>query len=322
MSKTERLHNETDFEYKLRLCKLKINREIDLDWEEIVELLDLDVSPDHLRKTAYGLIEYDEYIHGFNGVATTILSLSDLHYPYVKDFHLLEDYVDKIDILQLNGDLVDFASISKFPKYHRASVIEELIGCRKYLIDLINYIKPKKVIANYGNHEVRLGAFMAKTDNDIQELMSLTGLDYLFEDGFVHYDRSSGTKTKYEPLTEVFPDIEIIYTKNWFSQIGDAIFAHPKTFSSAPLKTAEKALYWFRNEGYNFTQMIMSHTHRIGQYKIGNSTIIEQGAFCHTDKMDYGDGLLINSQKQGFVILCQDKDGKTIESKTKIITLN
>ena len=44
--------NETDFEYKLRLCKAKINKEIDLDWQEIVDLLKLDVSADHLRKTA------------------------------------------------------------------------------------------------------------------------------------------------------------------------------------------------------------------------------------------------------------------------------
>ena len=63
------------------MCKAKINKEIDLDWQEIVELLDLDISADHLRKTAYGMIEYDEYIHGVNGVDTTILSLSDLHVP-------------------------------------------------------------------------------------------------------------------------------------------------------------------------------------------------------------------------------------------------
>ena len=71
----KRLDNETNFEFKLRLCKSKINKEIDLDWQEIVDILDLDVSADHLRKTAYGMIEYDNYIHGFDGVATTILSI-------------------------------------------------------------------------------------------------------------------------------------------------------------------------------------------------------------------------------------------------------
>ena len=43
-----------NFEKKLELCLQKLNKEIDLDWIEIVELLNLDCSADHLRKTAYG----------------------------------------------------------------------------------------------------------------------------------------------------------------------------------------------------------------------------------------------------------------------------
>ena len=66
----------------------------------------------------------------------------------------------------------------------------------------------------------------------------------------------------------------------------------------------------------------MSHTHRIGQYKIGNSQIYEQGAFCRTDQMRYADGLMVNSQKQGYIVLFQDKDENTIESKTRLVSLN
>ena len=68
--------------------------------------------------------------------------------------------------------------------------------------------------------------------------------------------------------------------------------------------------------------MIMSHTHRIGSYKIGNSNIYEQGACCETDKMMYGDGQLVNSQKQGFIYLCQDNEGNTIDEFTKLVSLN
>ena len=56
MKKYNRYDMETDFEYKFRLCKDKINKNIDLDWSEIVSILNLDVSADHLRKTAYGMI--------------------------------------------------------------------------------------------------------------------------------------------------------------------------------------------------------------------------------------------------------------------------
>ena len=54
--------NNEQFEKKLKLCLQKLNKEIDSDWIEIVQELGLDVSADHLRKTAYGLKEYDDYI--------------------------------------------------------------------------------------------------------------------------------------------------------------------------------------------------------------------------------------------------------------------
>ena len=53
---------ESDFEYKIRLCNAKLNKEIDLDWIEIVQLLGLSCSSDHLRKLAYGYKECADYI--------------------------------------------------------------------------------------------------------------------------------------------------------------------------------------------------------------------------------------------------------------------
>jgi predicted phosphodiesterase len=320
---TERLEGENLFEHKLRLCKAKLNHELDLDWQEIVELLGLNMSADHLRKTAYGMIEYDEYIHGFGGVTTTILSVSDLHVPFAKPLETFRDYAGKIDVLQLNGDILDCMQLSRFNKSYRTSPVDEIIEGRQYIIDLIEMIRPKKVLVNHGNHELRLGQYLAKNlDNELQELMPETAFDYIFVDGFTHYDRKTRAKVKYAPLCEVFEDIEIEYTGTWYSQYKDVLFCHPKAFASSPLRTAEKALYWFRNESFDFKTLVMSHTHRVGSYKIGNSMIYEQGCCCDTNKMKYNDGQLINSQKEGFMIICLDEDGHLINEKTKIITLN
>lgn len=213
--------------------------------------------------------------------------------------------------------------LSRFNKTYRTSPMDEIIEGRQYIIDLIEMIKPKKVLVNHGNHELRMGAYLAKNlDNELQELMPETAFDYIFLDGFTHYNRKTKAKVKYAPLCSVFDDIEIEYTGAWYSKYGEILFCHPKTFASSPLKTAEKALYWFRNEGFNFTALIMSHTHRVGSYKIGNSMIYEQGCCCETKKMKYNDGKLVNSQKEGFMIICLDRDGHVIEDKTKIITLN
>ena len=66
----------------------------------------------------------------------------------------------------------------------------------------------------------------------------------------------------------------------------------------------------------------MAHTHRIGSYKIGNTMIYEQGCCCDTSKMEYAYGKLTTPQREGFIVVYQDNDGKLIESKTHIVRLN
>lgn len=309
-----------------------VNRTENRSYEDLSELLFGEgncFNESEVRKRMYGMKRLIEIIDnenvGGNGVATTILSVSDLHVPFHLDKELLSDYVGQVDILQLNGDIGDMQAISSFPKCYRVSPMEEMIETRQYLIDLITYISPKKVIITYGNHDLRFQAYLAKNlDTDLIELQPDTSIESIVEDGFRHFNKREGTKTEYKPLVEIFKDkgIEIEYSHSWHCQIGDAIFCHPKAFSSGILKTAEKAMYWFRNEGYDFSKLIMAHTHRSGQYTIGKTTIYEQGAFCDTKKNNYSDGKLYNSQKEGFIFLAQDSNGKTIDSKTQLVVLN
>nr|WP_312985304.1 hypothetical protein [Clostridioides sp.] len=58
---TKRKPNETNYEYKRRLCLAKLNREIDLDWSEINDLVGLAQSADHTRKVSYGIEEEYNY---------------------------------------------------------------------------------------------------------------------------------------------------------------------------------------------------------------------------------------------------------------------
>lgn len=324
MYNIERLENETDFEWKLRLCKSKLNREVDLDWQEIVEILGLDVSSDHLRKTAYGMIEYDEYIHGFNGVATTILSLSDMHIPFELPINILSDYAGKVDILQINGDVIDNQSLSKFSKQYRISPMEEIINGRQYLIDLIEYIKPKKVICNYGNHDKRFANYFAKNiDNDALELLPDTSLELIFNEGFKHYDKRSRTKIWYSPIKDIFNDIEIEYIDDWKCKIGKTWFVHPLAYRQNILATCDKAKDYLQDtDREGFDCVCMAHTHSVGDSKKGYVRLLEQGAFARVDEMNYMDGKLTKPQKEGFAIICQDKDGNLLQDKTKVIVLN
>ena len=297
-------------------------KKTDMDWIEIRDMLKLDITPDQLRKQAVGYEEYDNYIHGFNSAVTSILSVSDLHCPFQLDYTLLEKYRNA-DILQINGDVSDMQAISRFSKAYRVSPMEEIIQTRKYLIYLIEYINPKKVVITYGNHDIRFQTYFSKNlDSDLLELMPQTSLELIIIDGFRHFNKREKTKIEYKPLREVFEDIEIDYVNNWYCQIGDCIFCHPTAYSSGILKTAEKAMLWFRNEKFDFKNLVLAHTHRSGQYTIGNTTIYEQGAFCDVKKNNYSDEKLFNSQKEGFIFLCQDNNGNTIKDKTKLIVLN
>ena len=299
-------------------------------WEDIAKQLNeefggLEVSSSAYRKCYqyYMLMNNALKAKGESTIATRILSVSDTHVPFQLPIETLSAYKGRVDILQLNGDICDCQAISKFGKVYRVSPMEEIIEARKYVMDMIEYIQPKKVVVTYGNHDIRFQNYLAKNlDNEMIELMPKTSLELIFVDGFNHYNKREGTKSWYAPIQQLFPYVEIDYVDDWWAQIGDTIFAHPSAFSSGVLKTAEKAMYFFRNEGMIFSELVMAHTHRVGEYYIGNTRIIEQGAFSDVSKNNYNNGRLYNSQKEGFVYLCQDINGKTIREKTELVALN
>lgn len=320
-------HEESFDDYAVRLYTKK--DDYGIDCYQIANILNeesgLKKDESAWRKHYHSFMEGMRYAlsNDEKGVKTKILAISDLHYPFSLPCETFADYAGRVDTIVLNGDLIDHQSISKFPKRYRINPIEELIGLRSYFIELFNMIKPKSVYFTYGNHELRMGDYLAKNlDSEMQELLPETVIDYLVNDGFIHYDRKNHTKVRYVPLASVFEDIDFKWENKWWCQIGDVIFCHPKAFASSPMKTTERAVQWFRNNGILFTTLVMAHTHRIGSYKIGNTMTYEQGACCKTNMMDYADGALINSQKEGFLYLCLDRDGKNMEDKSRLVYLN
>lgn len=278
-----------------------------------------------VRKRMYGMKRLIEIIEAekSSGVATTILSISDLHIPFQLDYTLLAEYRNKIDILQINGDVVDCQALSKFDKQYRISPMEEMILGRQYLIDLIEYLNPSKVVCNYGNHDKRFASYFAKNlDSDILELLPDTSLELIMLDGFHHYDKRSKAKVWYEPLKNVFENIEIEYVDDWKVKIGKTYFVHPLAYKSGFLATAEKAKAYLQDSSRDsFDCVCMAHTHSVGDSMSGYVRLFEQGAFAQVDKMNYMDGKLTKPQKSGFAIICQDETGAIIQDKSKVVVL-
>lgn len=321
----DRLNNETDFEWKLRLCKSKLNHTIDYDWQEIVDALGLDISADHLRKTAYGFVEYDEYMRTSSGAAERILCISDAHVPFNLPISIYKDYVGIVDTIVINGDLLDCWSCSSFPKKYKVDMGEELVLGREYLSGLVNMLSPKKLIIVKGNHEHRMSRYLTdKIGDEVTSVLPSDPLDMIINKGFDVTDARNGIETHYSSIRELYfgSDLEIVYNGDWYEKEGNVIFAHPLSYSSGMLKTTEKAVNYFLRVDRTFTAIVMSHTHKVGSFVQGGIKMYEQGCVCDLNKLNYNNGKLVIPNQNGFMYICLDKNGDIIDSKTRIDTMN
>lgn len=321
-----RLENEDMMAWQIRCCLAKRRKETDMDWIEIRNMLGLDITPDQLRKQAVGYEEYDNYIHGYSGITTKILSISDAHVPFNLPTSIFKEYKNNVDILVFNGDIEDCWSCSSFPRRYRIGLDEEMVLTRQYIIDVINMILPKQVIILMGNHEYRLGRHLTdKLNDDILTIMPDTPLELIVNRGFHVKDRRNKTETWYSSIKELFGEknITVNYTDGeWYKMIGKTIFAHPLSYSSGMLKTTEKAVNFFLRENREFNALCLGHTHKLGSYIQGGIKMYEQGCTCDLSQLDYNNGKLIIPGQNGFIYICHDSDGNIIDSKTRIIPIN
>jgi predicted phosphodiesterase len=247
-----------------------------------------------------------------------------MHCPFNLPKEVFKDYVNKVDIIVFGGDIQDCQSISKFTKKYRVPFSDEMILTRQYIIDVIDYIKPKKVYFIKGNHEVRLINYLSsKISDDLLELMPETPLDLIINNGFYIYNHESSSKTHYLPLVDIYDkkNIELSYTGDWWIKIGDVIFSHPKAFKTNILSTTEKAYLYFLQHGLKFNCIVTAHTHASAFSKYGKCYMYESGSLCH--EPDYaGSGNLQKPQSNGFLFLSLNNNHFDYENSKLIVIDN
>lgn len=321
----ERLQNESELEWQIRLCLAKKRHKLDADWIEIRDALGLDITPDELRKRAAGMLIYDECLHNDSNVAERILCISDAHVPFNLPANIFQDYACRVDTLIFNGDILDCYSCSSFPKLFKLGIDEELVAGRQYLLDVINLIRPKKVIIVTGNHEHRLRRHLVdRLTPDFCSIFTDNPLEFIVEYGFRVKDKINKTETHYSSLRDALADteIEIEFDGGWYIKEGNVLFVHPLAYSAGMLKTTEKAINSFLRLDRTFTGLVMAHTHKIGSFVQGGIKMYEQGCVCDLSRLDYADGKLQLPNQNGFMYICLDNDGNIIDSKTKLVTID
>ena len=93
------------------------------------------------------------------------LIISDLHFPYQdnKAINIAINYgkEKKVNCILLNGDVFDFAGISKHEKsWRQRSVHQEFEAVRIFLNSLREHFPKAKIVYKYGNHDERYEKFL------------------------------------------------------------------------------------------------------------------------------------------------------------------
>lgn len=230
-----------------------------------------------------------------DGKAKKILSLSDLHSPFI-DFKAVETAVknhNDADILILNGDVFDGHALSDYDKLNDFDIEIEFKKVFQ-LLDVVSKIF-KTIIWNGGNHDMgRFMKFVARkfgTSMKKYVMKRLNPIDYIAE--------------KYDNV--------IVVPHDWV-EIGKCIFVHPSGYSSALMSTALGQENVLRANGKdilpepNFHCLVQGHTHDLGEYYINDCKVMEQGCLCET--MDYRfDRPTKRKWQKGYAIVHIDEDG-------------
>lgn len=94
-----------------------------------------------------------------------ILIISDLHFPYQNNeaITLALDYgkEKKVDCILINGDLIDFATISRHEKDWRSrNVVQEFEAVKSFFNLLRLHFPQTKIVYKYGNHDERYEKYL------------------------------------------------------------------------------------------------------------------------------------------------------------------
>lgn len=133
---------------------------------DINQLKDKSLLREKRKSTDYLLPEsYANEYTPYEIKQSRILIISDLHFPYQNNeaITLALDYgkEKKVDCILINGDLIDFATISRHEKDWRSrSIAEEFDAVRVFLNTLRSYFPKTKIVFKHGNHDERWEKFL------------------------------------------------------------------------------------------------------------------------------------------------------------------
>lgn len=244
------------------------------------------------------------------------LVISDIHFPYQNDdsidimFKFGKDY--KPHNIYMNGDIVDFYSLSKFSQnpIRRKTVAEEVRMAQEFLEKMRKEFKNANLYFIHGNHENRLQRYLW----DNPELAELECLDI-----------TNLFKLKENDIKEVKASRDYWGKESGSIQKADTIIFHGDAKLNGA-STSKYAGYSAKNTmlGGLQSSVIMGHIHRLAivnhSTPQGVLTGVEGGCLCQIPKnANWQNGFVTfeTSKKKNYNYkLHMIEDGKLYEGST------
>jgi predicted phosphodiesterase len=232
-----------------------------------------------------------------------VLALSDLHVPFDNSEvieHALTKHAKDTDVLVINGDLFELYSVSKWPKHKDIMLRWEYHLAIEWMRLFSETFREVYLVS--GNHEHRLKTYFSA---NVDPMVSFLVSDDMLSKVAKGYDFDGDSLVPMYDFKNVHYQPGML---SWYAKIGKCIFAHPRTFSSVPVRTAIKTADYFMDKE-DFQAVVIGHTHKISKLVWRDKLIMEQGCCCVP--MDYeADGKLkYLPQAFGYAVVYMDRDG-------------
>jgi len=308
----QRRENESEIKYKVRLCVAKLNKEIDLDWVEINQILGLVQSGDHTRKISYGYKEiYDDNPNLFE---KKIIEDNLGQLKYKETVEILGDGSHKSDkLLQMSAD--QSKSVDFLLEAHGYNIKEwELVSAKNNIWNVyskqdgVSTLYSSKITARPLKQGFDYESFLEKANEKIipvHKTNIITDGKNLLE--IPLYDLHFGVNT-YEYYETVLKEVaDKITSKKWdtiFFIIGQDLLHNNgfngQTSSGTPIEFVDMDKAW--GDAYQFyTELIdlaqKNANHVDASYSIANHDDSMAWAFVKMLEVKFSDITFDTSKK-------------------------
>lgn len=218
------------------------------------------------------------------------------------------------DVLIINGDLQDFYSISRFTKYERVSIEDELAAVDALLGKCSEAFG--EVVLVCGNHD------RPRFERQLRNLLTPELVEVVLFLTGGHLDPIA-------MLAKRYPNVRIAshpvgrHAVGWFYQRGDLICAHAEKFSRVPGSALRTIHEWLAERTHAlglqpWRVLVQAHTHQLGLLPwMADSMLIEGGCMCQTHGYQLDAKIAGRPQRRGYVTLDQ-VDGRTNPNSVRL----